>query len=296
MRNRIIEIAEHPAGLSIRHRQLIIDSQGRETHVPVDDISAVIVAHPQVRYTQAVISSVTESGGMVITCDANRMPSAMLLPLSGNTLQAERFQLQLSLTRPQQKRMWQQLIRRKIDAQAAVLRECHGQDSGLSMLARQVKSGDPQNVESTAAQRYWPRLFGAAFRRDRDAPGLNQYLNYGYAVLRSMVARGIAGSGLHPSIGIHHHNKYNPFCLADDLMEPFRPLVDRQVFRLSCDLKPSSNLDRTTRIKLIEILQTRLMLGGRNISLFDALSALTASVVRVAEGDRSPLAIYDGWV
>ncbi len=156
----------------------------------------------------------------------------MLLPLVTHSLQAERFAAQARLAAPVRKRAWQQIVQAKITAQGRLLKERTHNDHGLDAIAKSVKSGDTANVEARAARIYWGKLFGeTVFRRDADGDGLNACLNYGYAILRAVVARSLCGAGLHPSLGIHHHNRYDAFCLADDLMEPFRPLVDREVAR-----------------------------------------------------------------
>ncbi len=213
MRNRIIEISQQAARLRVEHRQLIIHlEEDRTRSIPIEDIAVLIVAHPQVTYTQAVLSDLIGMGGVFVTCDAKRMPNGMLLPLDSHSTQTARFRMQFELPLPRRKRLWQQVVQSKIAMQAQLLVEHTGTDHGLIPLISKVRSGDTSNVEARAARRYWMALFGMNFRRDRGAEGVNAMLNYGYAILRASMARAVCASGLHPSIGLHHHNKYNSWC------------------------------------------------------------------------------------
>jgi CRISPR-associated protein Cas1 len=205
--------------------------------IPFADIAVLVTSHPQISFTQAVLAGLAAAGGMFIVSNEKHLPAAMLLPLSTHSTQTERFARQAGVSLPTRKRAWQQIVRAKLRAQARLLEEATGSDGGLGVMAGKVRSGDPDNLEAQAARIYWQALFGRgasgeAFRRDPDGGGVNVHLNYGYAVLRAIVARALCASGLHPSLGVHHHNRYDTFCLADDLMEPFRPLVDRVVARL----------------------------------------------------------------
>lgn len=295
MQNRILEIAESPARLRVERKQLVIEQEETATRVSIEDIAALIVAHPQVSYTQAVLSQLTQAGGVFVTCDGSRMPNGILLPLAGNSLQTEYFRQQFELSLPRKKRLWQQLVRKKINMQAAVLLEATGDTHGLNALAQRVQSGDSRNVEGTAAARYWRRLMGNEFRRDQDALDHNQWLNYGYALLRAATSRAIAASGLHPSIGLHHHNRYNAFCLADDLMEPFRPLVDRLVIQLASQTSELT-LTKQVRSTLLDIFTVRLRVEETNRSLFDALTIMTSSLVSVILGNQTELGLPTMWI
>ncbi|WP_051341236.1 type II CRISPR-associated endonuclease Cas1 [Azospirillum halopraeferens] len=187
----------------------------------------------RITYTNNVLLALVERGAVVVLCGPNHSPAAFLWPVDGHHVQARRMRAQLNVPAPLEKRLWQTLVRAKIRQQGAVL-EARGVTPGaFESLARQVRSGDPGNVEAQAARRYWPLLFGEEFRRDPEAGGMNGLLNYGYAILRSTVARGVMGAGLHATPGVFHHNRSNPLCLVDDLMEPFRPFVDLAVARLA---------------------------------------------------------------
>jgi len=291
--DRIIDIADGPARLHSRNRLLIIEAQGgQEATVPYADLAALVVSHPRVTYSQSVLAELAAAGAAFVACDARHMPVAMLLPLVGQSVQAERFAQQAAASLPACKRLWKQIVRAKIRAQARTLRDLRGDDRGLSDLVSRVRSGDPTNVEAQAGRRYWRALFDDnAFRRLRDAPDENRFLNYGYAILRAIVARAACAAGLHPGLGIHHHNRYDPFPLADDLMEPFRPIVDRAVVAL-CDARGGdADLDREAKGHLIGALTERLELAGQQRTLFDILGRLAVSLVRVFGGEARELVL-----
>ncbi|WP_207462476.1 type II CRISPR-associated endonuclease Cas1 [Azospirillum sp. SYSU D00513] len=234
MIGRIVEIAEDGRHLSLSRGFMVVESKGQELgRIPLDDIGAVVANAHGLTYTNNLLLALSERGAVVVLCGPNHVPAAFLWPVDGHHVQAQRMRSQLNVPAPLAKRLWQMLVRAKIRQQGAVL-EARGQPSGaFETLARKVRSGDPENVEAQAARRYWPLLFGPEFRRDADAGGTNGMLNYGYAILRSTVARAVMGAGLHPSLGLFHHNRANPLCLVDDLMEPFRPFVDLAVARLA---------------------------------------------------------------
>ncbi|MDX1968253.1 MAG: type II CRISPR-associated endonuclease Cas1 [Planctomycetaceae bacterium] len=296
MRNRIIEIAEAPARLRVERRQLVIESGDSSARVPLDDLAVLVVAHPQVSYTQAVLTELVSVGGAFVTCDQARFPVGLMLPLDAHSIQCDRFRKQLDLALTRKKQTWKQIIQAKITMQGLLLEEAKGDDGGLPALLPLVRSGDPANVEARAARRYWQRLFGQDFRRDRQAEDHNRLLNYGYSVLRAATARAIVAAGLHPSLGVHHHNRYNSFCLADDLMEPYRPIVDRAVVQLveAADFVPV--LDQLTRGKLLGALTQPLLCGGVQRTLFDALSRSAASLANIVTGEGQSLELPEGFV
>jgi CRISPR-associated protein Cas1 len=226
----------------------------------------------------------------VVLCDGCHNPAGLLLPLVGHTTQQERFEAQAAAGLPLKKRIWGQIVRSKVERQGAVLLQAYGGDAGLGAMSRRVRSGDPGNSEALAAQRYWPRLFGdPAFRRRRDGAGPNALLNYGYAVLRAAVARAICASGLHPSLGLHHCNRYDPFCLADDLMEPFRPVVDTVVLSIVRERGAATPVDRESKIDILSVLSGRFDANGERRTLFDWLSCSAASLARIYSGSRENL-------
>lgn len=296
MRNRIVEIAEAPARLRIERRQLVIEAGDVPARVPIDDLAVLVVAHPQVSYTQAVLTELVSAGGTFVTCDQGRLPVGLLLPLDAHSIQTDRFHKQLELALPRKKQAWRQIVRAKITMQARLLHWVNDDDAGLPALLPLVRSGDPANVEARAAQRYWRRLFGQDFRRDRQAEDHNRLLNYGYAVLRAATARAIVAAGLHPSLGVHHRNRYNSFCLADDLMEPYRPVVDRAVVELMKGIDFVPELDRLTRSNLLQALTQPVMCGGLQRSLFDALARSAATLANFMTGEGEKLELPEDFV
>ncbi|HEX6958514.1 MAG TPA: type II CRISPR-associated endonuclease Cas1 [Ferrovibrio sp.] len=233
MIGRIIEITQDGRHLSVLRGFMVVSADKEEVgRVPLDDIGSVIVNAHGVTYSNNLMIELAQRGTGMVLCGPNHAPAAWLWPLVGHHAQAARMLSQLGATRPMGKRLWQILVRAKIEQQGAVLRALGRPGDGFRLLARKVGSGDPENLEAQAARRYWPLLFGDDFRRDRREPGLNGLLNYGYTILRSATARAVVAAGLHPSLGIHHRHRANDMCLVDDLMEPFRPLVDLQVVRL----------------------------------------------------------------
>lgn len=230
---RIVDIATDGRHLSLLRGFLVVTEDRQEVgRIPLDDIAAVIIHAHGVTWSTNVVVALAERGAPVVFCAANHAPVALCLPLEGHHAQNARLRAQWEAGRPLTKQLWRRIIISKINWQAAVL-AAHGHDaSAFDILARKVGSGDPENIEAQAARRYWPMLMGEAFRRDRSAKDINALLNYGYTVLRSLCARAVVGAGLHPSIGVHHANRGNAFALADDLIEPFRPLVDSLALRL----------------------------------------------------------------
>jgi CRISPR-associated protein Cas1 len=292
--NRILDLSDSPARLSTRLGLLVVRRDyAEEVTVPLGDVAVLVVAHAQVSYTHAVLAELMQAGGAFVTCDDKRLPVGMLLPLNGHFAQVERFAAQAALKLPVKKRLWRQLVRAKLAAQGRLLQATAGSDYGLTELAKTVRSGDPANVEAQGARRYWSALFpDRGFRRDRAEGELNALLNYGYAVLRAIVARGICAAGLHPSLGLHHHNRYSGYALADDLMEPLRPLVDRTAYRL---LQAGVELTHSSAIKreLLAGLARPIPCHGEERSLFDVAARLAASLARVTLGKSARLSIAE---
>lgn len=294
MTDRIIDLSEGAARLSVRYEQLIIEREGGSLSVPLSDLAALIVAHPVVNYTHAVLTGLCSAGGIIILCNEKRLPVGMLLPLEGHFVQTERFADQAEAQLPIKKQLWKQIIRAKVKAQGKLLQSLHGKDRGLAEIAKKVRSGDSENLEAQASRRYWPLLFGEDFKRDFKAEDQNRLLNYGYAVLRAITARAICAAGLHPSLGLHHHNRYNPFCLADDLMEPFRPLVDGVVAVIVKAKGKQAPLDKETKAEIISSLTNRrLKVEGESRTLFDILARTASSLAAVYAGKRKSLVLPD---
>ncbi len=286
MAGKIVEIATPGTRLSIAHRQLVID---RPHHppatIPVEDLGVVIVDDGRASYTQSVFVELMAAGSTVLVTGRNHLPVGMMLPISVHHAPTERHHRQVAVTTPARKRLWQQLVRRKIEMQGLVLNAYTDSDGGLAPLAARVKSGDPDNLEAQAAQRYWPRLFGAEFRRrpnaDLTPAGENALLNYGYAIVRAACARSIVASGLLPSLGLFHTNRSNPFCLADDLMEPWRPIVDWRVKQLTIGASSPPSLDvRTDRAALLSLLNETVLCGDVQTSMALGIELSAQSLAR----------------
>jgi CRISPR-associated protein Cas1 len=296
MRDRILDFSQKPASLRVKYRQLVVkQDELLDTTIPLEDIAVVIVANSQVTFSQAVLEGLAENSGILIACDHKSLPVGMFVPLLGHHVQTKRFAAQAAASVPTRKRLWQQLVRAKVHAQAYSLEKICGKDHGLHLLAGRVKSGDPSNIEAQAARRYWAYLFGKEktdkpFKRDPDGHDVtNACLNYGYGVLRAIVARSLCASGLHPSLGIHHHNQYNPYCLADDLMEPFRPTVDQAVYEyLSLD---DAKSELTTEVKafLIGRITSRYHFADEQRTIFDVMSRISASLAQIYMGEQKTL-------
>lgn len=228
---RVVEIAEDGRYLAKVRGFLSVNASGAEVgRVALDDISAVIASSPATTVSCALLSELASRGIPFVLCGRNFAPAALLWPVAGHHAQQRRMEAQIDATRPLAKRLWALVVAAKVRRQGLTLARAGKPAGAFERLARLVKSGDPDNIEAQAARRYWPLLMGKGFQRDPGAEGINSLLNYGYAVLRGAAARAIVAAGLHPGIGLFHRNPYDAMPLADDLMEPFRPVVDLEVF------------------------------------------------------------------
>ena len=242
----------------------------------------------QVTITSGLLDALLENNCAVITCDSKSMPIGLMLPLYGNTTQNERFRQQLDASLPLKKQLWQQTIQMKINNQASVLKDCVDEEVRcMRVWASDVRSGDPDNLEARAAAYYWKSLFAdiEGFTREREGIYPNNLLNYGYAILRAVVARGLVTSGLLPTLGIHHHNRYNAYCLADDIMEPYRPYVDELVFKLVQINGKVLDLTKEIKAKLLEIPTLEVKIGGKRSPLMVAVGQTTASLYKCFSGE-----------
>jgi len=263
-------------------------SSGEIKTVPIEDIGFIVFEHPFITFTQSVMQLLAENNTAVIFCDDKHHPSSMLLHLDSNYVQSERFKSQINASEPLKKQLWQQTIKQKILNQAGLLDKLNIDSEALKYKAKQVKSGDSNNEEAQAARIYWSRLFGKDFNRERYGDDPNPALNYGYAILRAATARALAGSGLLATLGIHHHNKYNAFCLADDIMEPYRPYVDMMVASMMDDMN-TGELGKEEKRRLLSILSMDTILNDNKSPLMTALSHTTASLVRCFEGEAKKI-------
>ena len=260
--------------------------------IPIEDIGVVVIDHQQITITQGLMASLLENNVAMIVCDESHMPSGLMLPLEGNTLQHERFLNQIEASLPLKKKLWQQTIVHKIENQAALLRGQGKPDIKMQYWARNVKSGDPENCEGKAALHYWSNLFPESlnFSRKRDGDPPNNLLNYGYAVLRAITARSLVGSGLLPTLGIHHSNKYNAYCLADDIMEPYRPFVDRIVVDTVKSGADYSELTTGIKSLLLGIATVDIEIDNERSPLMVGIQRTTSSLSKCYEGTAKTIA------
>ena len=297
----------NPAYLSLRDAQLVIKlpevekaenltedfKKAAEVTRPIEDIGVVVLDHKQITITQGALESLLENNCAVITCDSSHLPVGLLLPLVGNTTQNERFRDQLDASQPLRKQLWQQTMQQKIRNQAAVLGRCSDAETRCMLAwANDVRSGDPDNYEARAAVYYWKSLFGniPGFVRDREGVPPNNLLNYGYAILRAVMARSLVASGLLPTLGIHHHNRYNAYCLADDIMEPYRPYVDYLVYYIIEQYGVDIELSKDIKAELLSIPTLDVVIGGKRSPLMVATSQTTASLYKCFNGELRKIA------
>ena len=285
----------NPAYLRFKDQQLVIDlpessmlpEKDRTITIPIEDIGVVVVDHPQITLTHWLINALLENNVAVITCNDRHIPSGLLLPLEGNTIQSERFTHQINASEPLRKQLWQQTIRQKILNQAALLKQQGRKTENMKYWADQVKSGDTENHEGRAAAYYWGELFDSSldFRRDPDGNAPNNLLNYGYAILRATVARSLVASGMFPTFGIHHHNRYNAYCLADDMMEPYRPYVDKLVLEIMSGTAIPDELTKAQKTKLLQIPVLDVTINSRRSPLMLATQQTAASLAKCFQGE-----------
>lgn len=285
----------NPAYLSLKDRQLVIRLPDKDQSItrPIEDIGVVIIDNKQITLTSGLIEALLGNNCALITCDSSHLPVGLMLPLCGNTTQTERFRHQLSASLPLKKQLWQQTISQKIANQAQVLKECFGVEVGnMVSWSKNVKSGDSDNLEARAAAYYWRNMFDDedVFIRDREGEPPNNLLNYGYAILRAIVARGLVGSGLLPTLGIHHHNRYNAYCLADDIMEPYRPYVDELVVNIRKEFDDTDFLDKEIKKRLLSIPTIEVRINNHRRPLMVAVTETTASLYKCFSGELRKIA------
>ena len=284
----------NPAYLSMKNAQLVIrltDAQTQEEvtkTVPIEDIGVVVLEDRQITITNGAMDALLQNNCAVITCNEKHMPTGLLLTLEGNTLQSERFALQIEASLPLKKQLWQQTVQAKIRNQGALLKRLYSAENKCMMAwANDVKSGDSENLEGRAAAYYWKNMFSNedVFKRDREGDAPNNLLNYGYAILRAVVARALVASGLLPTLGIHHHNRYNAYCLADDIMEPYRPYVDEVVAEIMQSGIDCDELTTEVKKQLLVIPVREVQINGQRSPLMVAVTQTTASLAKCFSGE-----------
>lgn len=291
----------NPAYLSLKDKQLIIKLPEVEKSnltddfkmnsvrsIPIEDIGIIILDHQQITITQGVIAALLNNSAAIITCDSSRMPIGLILPLTGNKLYNERFRKQIEVSLPLKKQLWQQTIKAKLQNQGFCLQKNTQKSyAPLMKMAQDVKSGDCDNYEAQGAVYYWRNIFPdqTDFVRDREGDPPNNLLNYGYAILRAVIARALVISGLLPIYGIHHHNRYNAYCLADDIMEPYRPFVDNLVIDIMKKHSDYSDLSKDIKQELLSIPVLDVIIEGKRSPLMIAASQTTASLAKCFYGE-----------
>lgn len=290
------------AHLSTTNEQIVVrypeeeDNEKKEPikkTMPIEDVGIVVFDHHQITTTLALIQKLVDNNIAIVTCDARHMPSALTLALEGNTIQSERYRAQIEASQPMVKGLWQQTVQNKIENQAAVIKDVTGiLPQNMLRWASSVKSGDPNNYEGRAAAFYWTNVFDTIpeFRRERLGFEPNSLLNYGYAILRSIIARSLVAAGLLPSLGIHHHNRYNAYCLADDIMEPYRPYVDKVVIAIVAKNKEELELTKEIKQQLLVIPSIDVTVNGRKSPLMIAAQSTAASLAQCFNNEARKIA------
>ena len=292
----------NPIYLSLRNAQLVLHlpevesnktlpeaiKREAERTIPIEDIGVVVLDNKRITITSGVMEALLENNCAVITCNQKSMPVGLLLPLCGNATQNERFRSQIDASLPLRKQLWQQTIKQKILNQEYVLRDNTDKETNcMRVWSNDVRSGDPDNLEARAAAYYWKNLFNdyPNFVRDRDGSPPNNLLNYGYAILRAIIARSLVGSGLLPTLGIHHHNRYNAYCLADDIMEPYRPYVDQLVLDIIHNNNEIPEITREIKLQLLSIPTLDVVINGKRSPLMIAAQQTAASLAKCFAGE-----------
>ena len=291
MVGRIVEIADDRRHLFVHRGFLVVrDTEGERKElgqIPLDDIAAVIANAHGITYTNNLLVALAERGAPFVLCAANHNAVGMLLTLDGHHVQAHRIEAQINASQPTHKRLWAAVVKSKLEQQAAALEATGAPTAPLTALVRKVKSGDPDNVEGQGARRYWGLLFGSEFRRNQDGDGINALLNYGYTVVRSATARAVVAAGLHPSIGLHHSNDGNAMRLVDDLMEPFRPIIDLKVWQLQ--RAGESHVTPDTKRALVRTLYDDMQSSAGATPVMVCMQKLAVSLAQVYVGERDKL-------
>ena len=291
MIKRIVEVSSARTHLSIEYGQLVLRREGREAgRVPCEDIGVLLIDHSGVTYTHSVFTELLKAGAAVVMCGANHHPSGMLLPIESNSVQTERFREQIEAKEPVKKGLWRQIVRAKIRHQAVLAGRGSETYKFLMGLREKVRSGDPENIEAQASKRFWRVYLGEReFRRDVEGPPPNNMLNYGYMVMRAAVARALCSAGLWACLGIHHRNRYNAFCLADDIMEPFRGFVEAKVRDICNERGIPEVLGQDIKARLLEVLYEVVSIGGFTGPLMVGLHRTAASLERCYKGEQKEL-------
>lgn len=286
---------ENPARLSLKLEQIVIELQDVTRTVPIEDVGVVILDHKQITITHALINALLANNCAIVTSNDKHLPVGLMLPLDGHNLQSERFREQIEASEPLKKQMWQQTVIAKILGQAHVLGMQHIEHGNMFKWAKDVRSGDTDNMEARAAAYYWRNMFEKdAFIRAPQGLPPNNLLNYGYSIVRAMMARALVGAGLLPTLGIHHHSRYDAYCLADDIMEPYRPFVDMKVLEMWSKGGITSDISSEQKRELLGITTMDVNISGHRSPMMLAIQTTAQSVQKCYSGEARKI-IYPDW-
>jgi len=286
---------ENPARLSLKLAQMVVELQDVTRTLPIEDIGVVILDHKQITITHALIDALMANNVAIVTSNDKHLPVGLMLPLDGNTLQSERFRAQIDASEPLKKQMWQQTVVAKILGQAHVLGTQLIEHNNMLKWAKDVRSGDTDNMEARAAAFYWRNMFEKdAFIRDPQGLPPNNLLNYGYSIVRAMMARALVGAGLLPTLGIHHRSRYDAYCLADDIMEPYRPFVDMKVLEMWKKGGITSDISSDQKRELLGITTMDVSISGHRSPMMLAIQTTAQSVQKCYSGEARKI-IYPDW-
>lgn len=287
-------LIENKSAITSKNLQLVIKSEIRESIIPIEDIGFLVLDNAETYVSITAMNLMVENNTAVIICSKNHLPNGMFLNLNSHHIQQEIFKNQIEASLPLKKQLWQQTIVEKITNQGLLLQRITSKSNSFEFLASKVLSGDTSNMEGVAAQQYWKSFFEIDFKRERFGDYPNNFLNYGYAILRAATARALSGSGLLNTLGIHHKSKYNAFALADDIMEPFRPLIDEIVFEI---MQQFDEQELNTKIKteLLKVLTTTVYFKDEKSPLMVALQKTASSLQQCYTGKRKKIKYPKLW-
>ena len=286
---------ENPAQLSLKLAQMVVELQDVTRTLPIEDIGVVILDYKQITITHALIDALLANNVAIVTSNDKHLPVGLMLPLDGNTLQSERFRAQIDASEPLKKQMWQQTVVAKILGQAHVLGSQHIEHTNMLKWAKDVHSGDTDNMEARAAAFYWRNMFEKdAFIRDPQGLPPNNLLNYGYSIVRAMMARALVGAGLLPTLGIHHHSRYDAYCLADDIMEPYRPFVDMKVLEMWKKGNITNDISSEQKRELLGVTTMDVNISGHRSPMMLAIQTTAQSVQKCFSSEARKI-IYPDW-
>lgn len=287
-------LLENKASISTKSLQLVIKTESRESSIPIEDIGFIVIDHPEIYLSIPAMNLLLENNTSVIICNASHLPNGMFLNLNSHHIQQEIFKNQINASVPLKKQLWQQTIVEKITNQGILLQKITSKKNNFDFLASKVLSGDSSNMEGVAASFYWKVFFEQKFKRERFGDYPNNFLNYGYAILRAATARALSGSGLLNTLGIHHKSKYNAFALADDIMEPFRPIVDEKVADIIHNYT-EQELNTQIKAELLQILTRTVYFKDEKSPLMVALQKTASSLQQCYTGDRKKIKYPKLW-